>query len=143
MSAPADGLGLVVFSGGFDRVHYALVMASAAAATSRETTLFFAGRAVTALAAPDEAGRPGWHRLDPADDGSSPAERDAGFAARGIGGFDELLEACVALGVRVLACEMALRAAGMEEARLREDVPVVRTGVVTLLNETPGRLLFV
>jgi peroxiredoxin family protein len=142
-AAAAEGLGLVVFSGGFDRVHYALVMASAAAATNREATLFFTGRAVAALAAPDDAGRPGWHRLDPADDGASPAERDAGFAARGIGGFEELLEACVALGVRIVVCEMALRAAGMEDAKLREDVPMVRAGVVTLLNETPGRLLFV
>src|SRR3954463_4729776 len=104
----ADSLNLVMFSGGFDRVHYALVMASAAAATNRKATLFFSGRAVLALKADA-----GWKELDPADDGSPPAGRNAHFRRTGLAEFEELLEACVALGVTVMVCEMALKAIGL------------------------------
>lgn len=136
----ASALSAVVFSGGFDRVHYALVMASAAAATNRKATLFFTGRAVLAL----KAGG-GWRELDPADDGSSPEARNAHFGRSGLAEFEELLEACVALGVTVMVCEMALKAIGLEPAALRDDVPVVTGGVVTLLNGAPadGNMLFV
>lgn len=144
MAGP-DKLSLVVFSGGFERVHYALVMASAALASNRRVTLFFTGRALLALAGSDAAGRPGWHRLDPAEDGSPPAVRDAVFAERGVAGFEELLEACVALGATVMVCEMGLRAVGLDPADLRPDVPVVAGGVVTFLNDIPagGTTLFV
>ncbi|EWY37286.1 hypothetical protein N825_20840 [Skermanella stibiiresistens SB22] len=139
MSA-SSGLSLVVFSGGFDRVHYALVMASAAAATNRKATLFFTGRAVLAL---KSAG--GWHGLDPADDGSSPEDRNVHFGRSGVAEFEELLEACVALGVTVMVCEMALRAIGMTASELRDDVPVQTGGVVTLLNgaAADGDMLFI
>jgi peroxiredoxin family protein len=142
--AGPDKLSIVVFSGGFERVHYALVMASAAAAGNRKATLFFTGRALWALVA-EEDGAPGWHRLDAAEDGAKPAARDADFQARGVAAFEELLEASVALGVTVMACEMGLRAGGIEVARLRADVPVVSGGVVTFLNDasSQGGLLFV
>ncbi len=141
-----DSLSIVLFAGGFDRVHYALVMASAAAATNRKVTLFFTGRALNTLLAADADGAPGWHRLDPADDGSRPAERDAFFTANGLAGFEELLEACVMLKVTVMACEMGLRALGLPAgAPLRPDVPVKTGGVVTFLNDAPktGAILFV
>ena len=53
-----DKLSIIVFDGAFDRVHYALVLASAAAATNRAATLFFSGRAIHALTPQ------GWQRLD-------------------------------------------------------------------------------
>ncbi|WP_353858399.1 DsrE family protein [Azospirillum formosense] len=141
-----ESLSIVLFAGGFDRVHYALVMASAAAATNRKVTLFFTGRALNTLLAADADGVPGWHRLDPADDGSRPAERDAAFTANGLAGFEELLEACVMLKVTVMACEMGLRALGLPAGTpLRPDVPVKTGGVVTFLNDAPktGAILFV
>ncbi|CAO3413875.1 DsrE family protein [Azospirillum argentinense] len=141
-----ESLSIVLFAGGFDRVHYALVMASAAAATNRKVTLFFTGRALNTLLAGDADGVPGWHRLDPADDGSRPAERDAAFTANGLAGFEELLEACVMLKVTVMACEMGLRALGLPAGvPLRPDVPVTTGGVVTFLNDAPktGAILFV
>ncbi|MCG5242258.1 DsrE family protein [Azospirillum doebereinerae] len=138
-AAPSiSGLAIVLFAGGFDRVHYALVMASAAAATNRPVTLFFTGRALRALLQPEEPGTLGWHALDPADDGSAPAERDRFFAANGVATFEELLEACVLMGVTVMACEMGLRALGLPAGvALRADVPVTGGGVVTFLNEAP------
>ena len=141
-----DSLSIVVFSGGFDRVHYALVMASAAAATNRKVTLFFTGRALRALIHEIEPGVMGWHDLDAADDGSRPLERDRYFAKQGLATFEELLGACVALGATVMACEMGLRALGLPpSATLRPDVPVQRGGVVTFLNESSaqGGMLFV
>lgn len=141
-----ESLSIVVFAGGFDRVHYALVMASAAAATNRRVTLFFTGRAVRALFDPAGPERFGWHDLDAADDGRTPVERDRWFGANGLATFEELLGACVALGVTVMACEMGLKAlAPPAGTGLRPDVPVATGGVVTFLNDA-GRdsaMLFV
>jgi len=132
--APAGigALSIVVFDGRFDRVHYALVLASAAAATNRPATLFFTGRALRALL-PE-----GWRRLD-----GDPEAQEATFAARRVATFAELLEACRALGVRFIACEMGLRALGLAAAELA--VPAEVAGVVTLLAESPrdGQLLFI
>ncbi|WP_448203676.1 DsrE family protein [Azospirillum sp. sgz302134] len=141
-----ENLSIVLHAGGFDRVHYALVMASAAAATNRKVTLFFTGRALRTLLAESEPGVPGWHGLDPADDGRPPAERDGWFADNGLAGFEELLSACVMLNVTFMACEMAVKALGLPTGTaLRADVPVKTGGVVTFLNDAPktGAILFV
>ena len=134
------GLAIVVFSGGYDRVHYALVLATAAAATDRPTTLFFTHRALPALLAGD-----GWTRLDPADDGSPALDRDATLRARKVADMDELLESAAALGVKFIACEMGWRTLGIEQPALRPDLPVETAGVVTLLSAVPAdaQLLFV
>ncbi len=42
-------LSIIVYSGQFDKVHYALVMASAAAAVGRPVTMFFTMDACIAL----------------------------------------------------------------------------------------------
>lgn len=130
--AGIGALSIVVFDGRFDRVHYALVLASAAVATNRPATLFFTGQALRALL-PE-----GWRRLD-----GDAEVREADFAARRVATFAELLDACRALGVRFIACEMGLRALGLAAADLA--VPAEIAGVVTLLAETPrdGQLLFV
>ena len=141
-----ESLSIVLFAGGFDRVHYALVMASAAAATNRKVTLFFTGRALRALLDGTGPEAPGGHGLDAADDGSAPAERDGWFTANGVAGFEELLGACVMLNVTVMACEMGLRALGLPPGvALRPDVPVKTGGVVTFLNDAPktGAIVFV
>lgn len=140
MSDGKWGLVLVVQSGSYDRVHYALVTAAAAVATARPVTLFFTGRALPALLAGE-----GWKRLDFSDDGTSPEARDATLVHRGVGGFDELLTACAELDVAFLACEMGWRALGIREPALRPDLKVETTGMVTLLGRVrPGdQMLFV
>ena len=139
------GLSLVVFSGGFDRVHYALAMAAAALATGAPVSLLFTGRALPALVESGEAERPGWHALDAADDGSAPAVRDGVLAGRGVAGFEELLTACAALGATVIVCEMGLRALGLPAGvRLRADIPHRVGGIVTFLGAAgAGGILFV
>ncbi len=134
MAEGVERLAVVVFDGRFERVHYALVMASAAAATNRPVTLFFTGGAVRALT-PD-----GWLGLD-----GAPADEAARLARRGLAGFPELMEACRDLGVRFLACEMGLRAADLAPADLDPGLGVAPAGVVTFLNEAPraGAILFI
>jgi peroxiredoxin family protein len=128
-----DKLSIVVFSGEFARVHYALVMAAAAVATNKPVTLFFTMGAAKALEKDQ-----GWQRLP-------GAEQDTDFAARNVGTFEELLEACVALGVTFMVCEMGLRALGMDAADLRPDIPITQGGVVTFLADASrdGAMLFV
>jgi peroxiredoxin family protein len=145
-NGPADGktspnkLSIVVFSGAFDRVHYALVMAAAAVASNTPVTLFFtmwAGRALEK----DQA----WRRMPVSEGGQTAAEMDAQFKSRNVADFETLLEACVALGVTVMVCEMGLKALGMDPDDLRPDVPVAKGGVVTFLADASkdGAMLFV
>ena len=122
---PPDGsaLPVIVHAASFERVHYALVLASGAAAIGRKPVLFFTGPALLALI--------DWQRLE-------DSEADSRFRGRGVAGFEELLQACAALGVRFIACEMALKARGLAAAELRQDVEIEIAGVVTLLGAASG-----
>ena len=75
----------------------------------------------------------------------SPALRDAHHAGAGIAAFEELLSACVELGVTIMVCEMGLKAENMSAEDLRADVPVKPGGVVTFLSDAgeDGRIVFV
>lgn len=134
-----DKLSIVVFSGGFERVHYALATAAAAAATDRPTTLFFTMEACRALAKPLADGKPGWTALPGAMD------RDAEFSRRGVATFNELFDACIALDVTIMVCEMGLRAMAMTSDDLRHDFEHVQGGIVTFLNDasSDGAMLFI
>jgi peroxiredoxin family protein len=139
MSAPPDKLSIVVFSSTFERVHYALVMAGAAIASNTPVTLFFTMGAARALLIDS-----GWKRL-PSDEAASAEAMDDRFKARGVGSFEELLSACVVLGVRFQVCEMGLVALGIDKNQLRPDVPLDLGGVVTFLADASkdGAMLFI
>ena len=145
---PADNapkhLSIVVFAGAYDRVHYALTMAAAALAVNTPATLFFTMGALRALL-PVGAGTNGWRDLLPTEDGASPAEADARLIARKLAGFEEMLSSCVALGAKVMVCEMGMRAVGLEGAQLRADVPVTPGGLVTFFADASkdGAMVFV
>jgi len=132
-------LSIVVFAGAYDRVHYALTMAAAALAVNTPATLFFTMGALKALTVD------GWRGLLPGEDGAAPAEADDRMIARGLAGFEEMLSSCVALGATVMACEMGMRAIGLEAGQLRKDVPVTPGGLVTFLADASkdGAMLFV
>ncbi len=132
-------LSLMVFSGGFARVHYMLVIASAAAATNVPVTVFFTMKAAHAVLA-DE----GWHDLA-GEDGRSAAETDNGYVASGVAGFEELISACAELGVRFMVCEMGLRSLGLEGVELRGDLEITPGGVVSFLADAgdEGRIIFI
>ena len=137
-------LSIIAFSGSFDRVHYALAAASAAAATNIAVTLFFTMGAIRALTN-DDNGEPRWGELlhsESTDDGVSC---DSIHKNSGVAGFEELLEACVALKVKFLVCEMGLRASGLSVDTLRDDVPIEQGGLVTFLADADaiGSMLFI
>jgi peroxiredoxin family protein len=132
-----DKLSLVVFSGDFARVHYALVLAAGAIASNTPVTLFFTMEASRALMMEPD-GTPSWRQLP-------GAEEDGQFAKRGVGTFEELLSACVALGVKFMVCEMGLKARDLDPARLRPEVPIASGGVVTYLADASkhGAMMFI
>ena len=137
-TAMAERLSVLLLSGSFDRAHYALSIASTAAALERPATLFVTLAATRALLAEDGQGRPGWASLPLSADLADPdvadgAALDARNRSRGVAGFEELLQACVALGVEIMVCEMGLRALDLEAQALREDVPIRAGGLATLL----------
>jgi peroxiredoxin family protein len=118
-------LGILLLSGGHERAHYALVLATGAAAIGREVVLFAtnAGCRLFDAARPLEA--------DP---------REARLAARGVAGIGTLLTAAAELGIRRIACEAGLRAEAMEPGSLTQDVEVA--GVVTFLAAVgPGQMI--
>ena len=125
MKSPEGGLSLIVRSGDYESVHYALALASAAVAVNKPAVLFFTMGGIRALMGPPPI----------VDDW----ERDRENKARGVGDFETLLQACVELGARFIVCEMGLRSLGMTRAELRSDVPFTVAGIVTLMEETkPG-----
>ena len=139
-----DKLSIIVYSGEFDKVHYALALASSAVATNQAATLFFTMGACRALVRAGADGTPGWHTLG-AGPGQTPAEIDRDYARLGVATFDELFSACVELGVRFIVCEMGLRAAGITPEDLRDDLTIDTAGIVTFLGDASkdGAMLFV
>lgn len=140
-----DKLSLVVFSGSFDKVHYALAMAAAALAVNKPVTLFFTMGAARALLANNGQNAPGWHGLHPTEDGLSPAEAEANLLTRKLGGFEELLAACSALGGTIMVCEMGLKALDLDQAALRDDITITPGGLVTFLGDASrlGAVVFI
>ena len=112
----APRLGILLLSGGHERAHYALVLATGAAALGREAVLFATNAGCRLL-------------LDPTPLLEDP--REAALAARGVAGIGTLLAAAAELGVRRIACEAGLRAEDLAGAPLAPGVEVA--GVATLL----------
>jgi peroxiredoxin family protein len=111
-------LGVLLLSGAHDRAHYAFVVASGAAALGRTVTLFVTNTGCHALFQD-------WSGLDNAD-------RDRRVTESGVAGLADLREACIELGVRLIACEAGLRAEGLDAVRLLPQVEVA--GIATFLS---------
>jgi len=109
-------LGILLESGGHARGHYALVVAAGAAALGREVTIFATNQGCLLLADPSPL------LADP---------REAAVMARGVAGIATLLEACLELGVRRIACEAGLKAEGLVGLPLAPGVEVA--GIATFL----------
>ena len=154
---PADatgaGVALLVQSGDYERVHYALALAAAALAVNRPAVLFFTNGAIKALANETD-GYAAWKDL-PADAGAwgarsagaqhseTGAERDAVLKVRGVADFDTLLQSCTQLGAHFIVCDMGLRAIGLTEQALRRDVPIKVAGIVTFYEQASGAQIMV
>jgi uncharacterized protein len=119
---PSETLGLLLLSGSHDRAHYAFVLAAGAAALGRSVVLFASNRGCLGLAKD-------WSRLD-------DAARDARVQEAGVAGLEELREASIELGVRLIACEAGLRAEGIDPGSLLPSVEIA--GVATFLSAAGG-----
>ncbi len=131
-SNPPKKLSIVVASGAFEKVHYALVMAP--------VTLFF-----TMGACPAIMGGDGWRALPSEKADMSATARDDDFAARGVATMNELIDSAAELGITFMVCEMGLRAEGLENQPLRDGLNITRTGVVTFINDASadGSIIYV
>lgn len=139
-----DKLSIIVYSGDYGRVHYALAMASAAAAMNRPVTLFFTMGAIRALT---KLSKGGWGALPVTDDTGhgTGAGQDEAMVEKGLASFEELLAACVTFKVGFMVCEMGLRAVDLSLSDLRDDVPYREGGIVSFLADASatGATLFV
>lgn len=109
-------LGVLLLSGGHERAHYALVLATGAAALGRDAVLFATNAGCRLL-------------LDPCPLLADP--REAALAARGVAGIGTLLAAASDLGLRRLACDAGLKAEDLAGHPLAPGVEVA--GVATFL----------
>ena len=118
----AEPLGVLLLSGTHDRAHYAFLLAAGAAALGRTVVVFASNRGCLGLARD-------WSALE-------DAARDGRIQASGVAGLDELRDAAIELGARLIACEAGLRAEGIDPAAL---LPVVEiAGVATFLAAVGG-----
>ena len=109
-------LGILLLSGEHERAHYALVLATGAAALGRDVTLFATNAGCRLFL----TGQP-----------LVAEPREALLAARGVAGIATLLDAAGELGIRRIACEAGLRAEAIPAAELLPGIEVA--GVVTFL----------
>lgn len=140
-----EKLSIILYSGDFDKIHYALVMASAAAAIDVPVTLFFTmGASRALLATPENA----WQYLSGgviAKKEETGGDINRKLEKRNVATFEELLQACVSLKVKFMVCEMGLEAMDLNGEPLRSDVPVKSGGIVTFLNDAykNGQMIFI
>ena len=141
----SERLSIIVYDHHFDKVHYALVIASASAAIGRPTTLFFTMGACEILQ--DNSGKdtPAWHKMPLSDRVETGQFLDHFYARNGIGTVEELIDACNKFDVRFMVCEMGLRAKGLQHTNLRNDLNIELGGIVTFLKDASknGMTIFI
>ncbi len=153
-------LTLVCFSGDFDKVLAAFVMATGAAATNRKVTIFFTFWGLNVLKKDYGRKAQGKGFLAKAFNflmggrnqlplsrlnfgGISPYLMTSMMKKHNVATLPELIEAAHALGIRLVACEMALHILELERDDLIEEVEDV-VGVATFLNESENaHIIFV
>ena len=114
---PAAGLGILLLSAASSRVHAALMLAATAASLGRSVVLFATDSGVASLLAAGAAGQ--------------EEEEEARRRLLGVATCAELCAVARELGVRLVACETALRLGGIAAERLAPGVEVA--GMATLL----------
>lgn len=113
---PDAALGVLLLSGTHEKAHYALVVATAAAALGRTTTLFTTNAGCQLLV------RDAPLQRDP---------RESALAEAGVATIAELMDAALALPVRFIACEAGLRAESIPRDALLPGAEVA--GIATFL----------
>ncbi len=125
---------LLLQSGEFDRIHYGLMMASAAAAVNKDVTIFVTMAACHAFTVNGWKQQPlseGMHFSIPV---ATAQELDNHFRKQGVADFGLLLESCLALPIEWIFCETGLQSLELTANDLTPGIPVMIAGIVTLLN---------
>jgi len=145
-------ISIVCFSGDFDKMVAAYTIATGAAATNREVTMFFTFWGLNALKKKTGHSPLGKDLLSRAFNflmggkknlplsrlnfgGASPKLMTGMMKKNNVATLDELMEAASALGIRFFACEMSMHILGVTKEDLIDDVQEV-VGVATFLNES-------
>jgi len=145
-------ISIVCFSGDFDKMVAAYTIATGAAATNREVTMFFTFWGLNALKKKSGHSPLGKDILSRAFNWLMGGKRNLPLSRLNFGGaspklmagmmkknnvatLDELMEAASALGIRFFACEMSMHILGVTKEDLIDDVQEV-VGVATFLNES-------
>ncbi len=128
MTTSPDKLSLIIQSGDFDRIHYGLVMASAALATGKPVTLFFTMEGTRALVA-----------------GFSDAPQETMLEKKNLATFEELLIACAEMKARFMVCEMGMRSNSINREQLRGDISITEGSAVSFLADASenGAMLYI
>ncbi len=154
MNLPVDKkkISIVCFSGDFDKMVAAFTVATGAAATNREVTMFFTFWGLNALKKKKGRVATGNSLMAKAFNflmggiNNLPLSRLNFFGAssklmtmmmkqHNVATLPELVEAAHALGIRIVACEMAMKILEVEQSDMIEEVESV-VGVATFLNES-------
>lgn len=132
-------LSIILYSGDFDRIHYALAMATAAAAMDRKVTLFITMAACRAFICDDEGQLTEWKTLSLSSGfrgvAASPELLDHFYAEQYIATFETLLEAVVDLSITCMVCEMGLRAMQLDRKHLDPRLHVELGGLASLFHQ--------
>jgi len=143
---------IVCFSGEFDKLIAAFTIATGAAATNRQVTIFFTFWGLNALKKNQGRVAMGKSVLARAFNflmggfknmplsrlnflGASPRLMTGMMKQHNVATLPELVEAAHALGVRIVACEMAMHILEIEREDLIDEVQDV-VGVATFLNDS-------
>ena len=140
-----EKLSIIIYDHNFDKIHYALVIASAAAAIGKPTTLFFTMGATRALLENYDDNPEPWSKMPLSNSHGTGEEQNEVFREMGIATFDELIEACIQFEVKFLVCEMGVKANKFEHKAFRKDLKIQHGGLVTFLNDVSkdGAILFI
>lgn len=143
-------LSMVVFSGDLDKVMAALIIATGAAASGMEVTMFFTFWGLKALQKPGRLSGKGLfgRMLGVMNRGGleaiGPSRLNMGGLGRwmfkvmmkqkGVASLNELYEMAVDLGVRMLPCQMSMDVMEIDPATFKENV-AAPVGVAAFLEE--------
>tara|TARA_B100000686_G_scaffold284907_1_gene308757 strand:+ start:226 stop:609 length:384 start_codon:yes stop_codon:yes gene_type:complete len=127
MASP-DKLSIIIQSADYERVHYALVMATSALSIGKTVTLFFTMHGTQALKVnfPD-------------------VPDDKNYKENGIATFQQLVQACTEMGAKYMVCELGLRSEKLSRQDLRKDITITEGSAASFLSDASenGAILYI
>jgi len=118
----------IIQSDDYDKVHSALVLASAALAIGKSVTLFFTMSGTRTLTH-------GWVKKG----------QEEIFKKKGLATFETLLDACNKMDASIMVCPMGLSSVDLTDQDLRKDIKIIEGSAVSFISdlEINGSVLYV